>query len=434
MSRIGVLVLISVGCLGAEVHTLTLREAVARALEQNPDLVMARLDEQKAAEQVRVARDPFVPKVFAGSGLAYTSGFPMSVDGSAPSVVQARAVASLLNRQQRHRLAQAREDANGAVLDTRAKRDEIALRTVELCLDAERATRTAKVVRAQAEGLERVAETVRLRVREGYELPIEIRRAELDIARARQRVELCDSDLLYAESSLATVLGFGPGDRVRAMAEERLRVELPDSEEAAVEIALDDSTEIRRLESSLLANGFRVKAEKAARLPRLSLVAQYGLFARFNNYEDFFRRFQRHNGQIGISFEVPLYAGPAASAKAAQATADARRLRVELDSARSQVALDVRKGYREVKQAETAGEVTRLDLELARENLGVLLARMEEGRASLREVEAGRYLENEKWIAFYDARRALELARYQLLRRTGGLLALFQGQATRSPD
>ena len=89
---------------------------------------------------------------------------------------------------------------------------------------------------------------------------------------------------------------------------------------------------------------------------------------------------------------------------------------------------------RTYRELETAGVVTRLDLELARESLGVLLARMEEGRASLREVEAGRYLENEKWIAFYDARRALELARYQLLRRTGGLLALFQGQATRSPD
>ena len=36
------------------------------------------------------------------------------------------------------------------------------------------------------------------------------------------------------------------------------------------------------------------------RLPRADLVSQYGLFARFNNYDEFFRKFQRNNGQIGV--------------------------------------------------------------------------------------------------------------------------------------
>ena len=71
--------------LGAGTHALTMHQAVERALRQNPDLIMARLDEQKAVQQVRVAKDPFIPKVYVGSGLAYTYGFPMSIEGSAPS-------------------------------------------------------------------------------------------------------------------------------------------------------------------------------------------------------------------------------------------------------------------------------------------------------------------------------------------------------------
>ena len=71
--------------LRAEVHTLTLRQAVDRALQQNPEIAMARLDEVKALAAVRVQKDPFSPRVYFGSGLAYTNGFPMSIDGAAPS-------------------------------------------------------------------------------------------------------------------------------------------------------------------------------------------------------------------------------------------------------------------------------------------------------------------------------------------------------------
>ena len=48
---------------------------------------------------------------------------------------------------------------------------------------------------------------------------------------------------------------------------------------------------------------------------------------------------------------------------------------------------------------------------------------MEEGRATLRQVEQARFAEHEKWIAFVDAQFSLELARLDLLRRTGGLMA-----------
>ena len=401
----------------AEVHRMTLREAVSRALEQNPDLTMARLAEQAAERQVAIAQDPFIPKVYAGSGLAYTSGFPMSIEGSAPRVV---------NRRLRHELASTREAVKGAALETGAKRDEIVLRTVELYLEAERLGRAVKLVEGQVEGLERVVAAVRLRVQEGRELPIEVKRAELDIARAGQRAQAYEAELAYTESLLAAALGLPAGDRVRAQAEEQRAAALPESADAAVAAALETSAAIRRLESLLAANGYQVKAAKASRLPSLSLVAQYGIFARFNNYDEFFQKFQRHNGQIGVAFEVPLFTGTAAGARAAQAELEIQRLRTELESTRRRVAVETRREFEQVRIPETAAGVARQDLELARENLGLLLARMEEGRASLPEVEAARYLENEKWLAFYEARYALEAARYRLLGETGALLAQFR--------
>src|SRR5712692_4827826 len=99
--------------LRAEVHVMPLRQAVDRALEQNPDIALARLDEQKAAQAVRLAKAPFSPTIGAGSGLAYSSGFPMSIDGAAPSIVQARATQFIFNRQQSYLVAEARENVRG---------------------------------------------------------------------------------------------------------------------------------------------------------------------------------------------------------------------------------------------------------------------------------------------------------------------------------
>src|SRR5207247_348721 len=110
-------------------------------------------DEQKAVQAVRLARDPFTPRIGVGSGLAYSSGFPMSIEGSAPSIVQARATQDIFNRQQSYIVAAARENVRGAGIATASKRDEIAFRTASMFLDAQRAARLADMARKQVESL-----------------------------------------------------------------------------------------------------------------------------------------------------------------------------------------------------------------------------------------------------------------------------------------
>lgn len=45
-------------CASAEVRTMTLRQALDLALQQSPDLMLARLDQAKARNQVTIAKDP----------------------------------------------------------------------------------------------------------------------------------------------------------------------------------------------------------------------------------------------------------------------------------------------------------------------------------------------------------------------------------------
>jgi len=175
------------------------------------------------------------------------------------------------------------------------------------------------------------------------------------------------------------------------------------------------------LQSQLVSKEIERRSQKAARLPHADLVAQYGMLARFNNYAQFFQKFQRNNGQIGISFQFPIF-NPAVNAEVAQIDADLNHLRVELSTMRGRIAGDVQQAFRDVRRAESAANVSRLDLEVARAQMDVDLAQQQEGRLTLRNVEEERLIEDQKWIAFYDAQFAVEKARWSVLKVTGSLL------------
>jgi outer membrane protein TolC len=407
----------------AEVRTLTLRQAVALALKQSPDVILARLDQRKAAEGVNIARDPFVPKVWAGSGLAYTNGFPTSIDGAAPSIFQARTDMAIFNRAQSYQVAAARENERGAAVDTRSKQDDVVYRTALLYLDARQSARNVEMARQQLQILTRVQESVRSRVAEGKALEIENKRANVDVLRARQRVEAFEDDQTNAEINLALVLGFSPDDRIRPAQEDSPALQAGESEVALVRQALSNSNDLKRLESQILAKGYEIRSYRAARLPQVDLVAQYALFAKYNHFQDYFNAFQRNNGELGVSVKIPLLVGKASSAYSLQAEADAAKLRTQMAVARGRITADARKSYQDVHKAETARNVAKADLDLAREQVSIDLAQLEEGRVLLSQVEQARFVEDEKWLAFYEAEHSLERARLALLKETGTLLA-----------
>ena len=405
----------------AEVHSLTLRQTIELAVRQNPDVALVRLDEQKARAAVRTARDPFLPHLTAGSGAAYTSGFPMSIEGSAPSIIQAVAQQYLFNRPQSLEVARAKENARGAAVAVAGKRDEVVYRAAALYLDAERAARVAALARTAIERQQAVLDSIRAQVAEGRALPIAEKEAELVLARDRQAAETVDDEQTAAETDLALALGFPAEDRVRAVPQERPAPRLPDSEQQAADTALAANTELRRIESQIAAKQLEMRGASAARLPRADLVAQYAMLGRYNNYSEFFNHFQRSNWEIGASFQVPLFV-PGVKAVRDQADADLDRLKIELSNARNRVVSALAESLRAARRAQTAADVARLDLEVAREQLSVDLAQFQEGRQTMRQVDEARLVENDKWIAFYDAQYALEKARWNVQRVSGGLL------------
>ncbi|MDP9055414.1 MAG: TolC family protein [Acidobacteriota bacterium] len=415
----------------AETHTLTLKQAIDRALSQNPEVVMARLDETRATLGVRVAKSPFTPRVGMGSGLAYSNGFPLSIDGSAPAIFQVKANESLFNKPQSYAIQQARESARGAGFAAGEKSDEIVWRVASLYIDADRAGRVAESAQKQVESLQKVLETAQARVDRGRELSVAAQEANVNLLRARQRLLNLQTDREYGSRSLAVTLGFGEGDVVNPAQENPAREEprapaIPATEDAAIAAALGKSKEIRRLESNLAAKGLEIKGGRAQRLPRMDLVAQYAMLSKYNHYQQYFASFSRNNGEIGASIEVPIFVGSGVKAQIEQAETDERHIRAEIDVARNKIMLDLHQSYQEIQKTDIARELAQADLDLARSQLSVILAQMNEGRASLRQAEEARFAEDEKWIAFYDAQFNAGRARLNVLRQTGDLRAALQ--------
>ena len=127
-----------------------------------------------------------------------------------------------------------------------------------------------------------------------------------------------------------------------------------------------------------------------------------------------------------MSITVPVLPGPQPGAAAAQAEAELAHLRVEANAARNRISLETRLNFQTLRKSETERDVARLDLEVARDQVSLVLIQMNEGRASLQQVEQARFTEDEKWIAFYDAQYAAEKAAWDLLHHTGNLIAALQ--------
>ena len=402
---------------------MTLKQALDLALQQNPDLVIARLDQQRARDQVTITKDPFSPKVFAGSGAAWTYGFPTSIDGQAPSIVEARTSMALFDRPQSYLVAQAKEALKGTEFDLAAKQEEVAYRVASLFLDARTAALSLAAAQREADNLARVQQLVEARVQDGRELAIESKRAGLGVLRSKQRVEALGLDVLSAESSLAEVLGMGINDRVQADQDEPVGVAMPESEDGTIAQALESNPELKRLASNLQAKLLEVKSYKAQRLPKIDLVAQYALLGKYNNFDQYFTKFQHNNIELGASISVPVLAGRASSAYASQADADAAKIRAEISRTRGRIANDLRRAFQDVRRADASRDLARADLDLARDQISIDLAQMEEGRIPAAKTELDRATENEKWLALYDAQTASERARLGFLRQTGTLLS-----------
>jgi outer membrane protein TolC len=251
-----------------------------------------------------------------------------------------------------------------------------------------------------------------------------VTRAELNEARFEQRIVQLESRQRVLERQLAALIGIPPDRRIEIEAQP-LPLDEQQREQDLVERALSSSLDLQQAEFERRAREHAVEGEIGTKWPTVDLFAEYGLFSKINNFQEFFQKFQRNNFNIGVQVRIPLLTGQR-SANVALARSELATAEMDLKAKRQNVELDVERQYQHLRELDAAREVARLELKLAQENLQVIQATFEEGRANLRDVERARLDENDKWIGFLDSDYEHQKAQLDLLNTTGELGRLFR--------
>ena len=402
---------------------LTLTRAVALSVERSSDLAIAQARHTLAEGQEAQARAPFRPNLSTGSGAAYTSGFPLTSGGGAPSVFNLSYVQTLFNPPLRGQVRAAKERTEVERLGLEQSRDVVILRTAIVFLDLVRVRHALDVQRGAKDAALRIQDINRNRVSEGRELPIEVVRAELSVARAEQGTVQLEGrdDTLAAE--LDGLIG-RRSDQPVQVAPDALPL-LPEQSTAdLVALALANSVELHQFDTERRARLDRLEGARGGYWPSLDVVSEYSILSRVNGYDEFFRKFQRHNVVAGVQARWSIFnAETPAAVRVAENELQLEEIQV--NRKREEIEQTVRREAQRARELRAAREVAGLELKLAQENLRILQERFQADRTNLREVEGARLEESDKWIAFLRADFESQQAQLELFKTTGQLGRLF---------
>jgi outer membrane protein TolC len=403
---------------------LTLREAVTLALQNSRDLKLARVQYSVALGEARVDRATFLPNIYTGAGYVYTYGFP-SVPGSGPpAVFQLDYTQSLFNPLLKGQQRAAEDRARSQKIEMDRIRDGVMVRTASTYLELAELRRLIELMSNDQASAEKILALTRERVAANQELAIEETRAELTSARIRERlIKLQDrNDTLSQE--LRDVTGVPDGQAIEVEQEETsFALDLQEGQVA--DLAVENDPGIKEAEDERSARQHLLKGARQSYWPTIDAVAQYSVFSKLNNYDQYYKTFQPNNFNVGIEITIPLFAAKT-SANAALAKSQLNEAEVVLSNKRQQVRLESSQQSRETRELEATREVARLDLKLAQQTLELAQAKLEDGKATLKDVEQSRLEESDKWMEFLDANLAWQRAQLKVLQATGQLAKVLQ--------
>ena len=412
--------------LAQETERLTLRQAVTLALQNSRELALAKMQYNVALNQTRAYRSEFLPNLYTGSGAAYTNGFPATPSGQAPALFNLTYTESAFNLPLLGQMRAAEDRAKSMKVEVDRMRDDVIVRAATAYLELAKVRHSLELLRKEEASAEKILEVTRERAAAGQELPIEITRGELTLARARERIIRLEGRDEVLAQQIRNLTGIPDTQSVEVGTEEpSFATEQQESE--LLSQALENNPLVKEAENERAARAHLLKGEKGGYWPTMSVVGLYEVLGRFNNYNQFFNpnSFQRNNITIGIDVHVPLFSAKT-RANVALAKSQLNVAELTLGTRRQQVSLDVQQKARGVRELDASREVARLDLKLAQETLQITQEKFNQGRATLRDIEQARLEESDKWVAFLDADFARQQGQLSLLQATGQLAKVFQ--------
>src|SRR5215469_16419291 len=362
---------------------IPLKRIVELALSHASGSAIAAADEQHAAAAYQELRDSYIPQLNTGAGIGYSYGFPLSLEGSAPSLFNVNMQSALLNPSLRQFLRAAKADNAMASFKTKDERNQIIQDAAQSYAElAKWEQRLAKLYQVEAEA-DRIQSAVENRVKEGVDSELDEKRARLSAARVRLRIAEAQgsADVLREHLSRLTAV---PAASIQTDPDSIPAPPAPASVETP-ESAAASSPSVQAAVEHARAQYLRAQGEHKALWPSVDFAAQYALLSRFNNFQKYYipskpcvtslgeflcvtDTFRQNNATIGVSIRVPIFSASQRS-RAKVADADARKASMQAEAARDQASEETLRLQRSVTQFQAARDVAELEYEIAEKNV-----------------------------------------------------------------
>jgi outer membrane protein TolC len=265
----------------------------------------------------------------------------------------------------------------------------------------------------------RFEDIVNQRVQSGLDSQVDLNRAKLASAKVRLQLTQTKSAMDQLRLRLSQLTGL-PVASIQTSTETIPPLPPVPVDQDLIALALSKNPVVKEASLTAQTKMFRAIGEEKQLYPSLDLVAQYSVLARYNNYDAFFRKFQRHNVTLGVAIRFPIL-NSSQRAVAEAAKADALKAQKEAQNAKDQVSSETLKLQRSVQELSAARDVSRLEHQVADTDVTATHEKIQSGAATLKDEQSARVAEHDRYVAYIDSVFQLDKTQVQLLRQTGDL-------------
>lgn len=395
--------------------------AVDLALRNSHEVKMAAADVDRAAAALTQARDAYIPTGSIGSSLGYSYGFPVGQ----PTVVNATANSLVLSYSQPSMIRAARASlvaANATLRDTRQKVvADTALAYIELDTDR----RQLEALEQQHGFGERLIEIERQRNTAGLSSVMDVTQSELTNAQLELRRLHIQDHMSLLRLRLANLTGLTE-DSVTPESASIPAGPVPPPADTLNATLTNNSAAITSSEADAQSKHYIALADKVRILhPEISFGIQYSRYAKFNNYEEYYLRFQHNNFDVGINMTIPIFDAQG-RAHARVSAADAVRASEQANLFRMQLGEQTRELSGSLAELRAQQKIARLQSDYAQENADAVETELQNGTGNPnlspltpRDEQKARIEERRRYVDKLDADFQLIQAEIQLQRSLG---------------
>lgn len=407
-------------------ETVTLREAINRALKGNHILQAAGLERRAAEEDAAASRSRYLPRISFQSGAVLSNTpsrvFMMKLDEGRINPATDFSKDSLNHPEPRGDFSSAvmleqplldfgisadaaiaGKNAESAALSLQASREQIAFGVYLAYLEVRRARAYADIADQAVADAKEHGRLAALRERDGIGLKSDQLRAVTELSEAEQRAVTAKNDLLLARLRLNLAVGGREGETLDIGETPALPGPTPADADLGP-IAQQSRPELKIAEKTVEKGELAVRRAKAAYLPTIYAHASYQI-----NDRDVPFGWDNDSWTVGIGLRWDLFDGTRRRHEKTKAELNKEAAAALLTEGRKQVALQVTESDLRRREAGLKIDSARAALKAAEEGMRLITLRFQNGLSSM--------------VELLDAEAALNRSRANVVEVENALLA-----------